>query len=196
MIYECKGCGKKYRIDVDNMKMEVGRFKCGVCNEINTIRKPRAEEMQSPPPRRQVKVPPTSEPRTTKTEYEKVTPAFSHRKGMHFGLRAKMLALFIVVPVALMVVANLFWLSRMQSLSNLITDESSQAITKMAEDSIADKSRAVAREVKLYLRTHPGLKKENFNTDPEFRSVAMQKVGQTGYTMLLSRPSETEPPAL
>jgi HAMP domain-containing protein len=143
-----------------------------------------------------VKETPASGTRATRTEYEKVIPAFSHRKGMFMGLRAKMLALFIVVPVVLMVLANLFWLSRMQSLSNLITNESSQAITKMAEESIADKSRAVAREVKLYLRTHPELRKENFNKDPEFRKVAMQKVGQTGYTMLLSKPTETEPAAL
>ncbi|MFC1885349.1 HAMP domain-containing protein, partial [Thermodesulfobacteriota bacterium] len=107
-----------------------------------------------------------------------------------------MIALFIVVPVVLMVVSNLFWLTRMKSLSGLITEESSQAITKMAEESIADKSRAVAREVTLYLKTHPGIKKESFNTDPEFRKVAMQKVGQTGYTMLLSRPTESEPAAL
>ena len=196
MIYECKGCGKKYRIDVENMKMEVGRFRCGACNQVNTIRKPRPEETQTPPLRPQVKEPPPSEPRTARTEYEKVIPAFSHRKGIFLGLRAKMLALFIVVPVALMIFANLFWLSRMQSLSSLITDESSQAITKMAEESIADKGRAVAREVRLYLRTHPQLIKEDFNKNPEFRDVAMQNVGQTGYTMLVSRPSKTEPAAL
>ena len=108
MIYECKGCGKKYRIDVDKMKMEVGRFRCGVCNEINTIRKPRPEGEQSPPLRQQVKEKPAPEPRTTRKEYEKVIPAFSHRKGMFLGLRTKMLALFIVVPVILMIVANFF----------------------------------------------------------------------------------------
>jgi HAMP domain-containing protein len=195
MIYECKGCGKKYKIDVENMKMEVGRFRCGVCNEVNTIRKPQPEETQ-PPPQQQVRETPAPEPLTKKSKYEKVTPSFSHRKGLFLGLRAKMLALFIIVPVALMVLGNLFWLSRMQSLSNLITDESSQVITKMAEESIADKSRAVAREVRLFLRTHPGLKKEAFNSDPEFRKVAMQNIGQTGYTMLVSRPTETEPAAL
>ena len=137
--------------------MDVGRFKCGVCNHINTIKKPPPEGTVRPSPIQQVKGPPALEPKATKTEYEKVTPSVSHRQGIHFGIRAKMIALFIMVPVVMMAVGNLFWFSRMQSLSNLITEESSQAITKMAEESIAEKSRAVAREVKLYLRTHPGL---------------------------------------
>ncbi|MFC1885352.1 hypothetical protein ACFL2O_11340 [Thermodesulfobacteriota bacterium] len=71
MIYECKGCGKKYRIDVENMKMEVGRFKCGVCNQIHTIKKPLPEDMRRPPPRQQVMEQPASEPRTQKKEYKK-----------------------------------------------------------------------------------------------------------------------------
>ena len=34
---------------------------------------------------------------------------------------------------------------------------------------------------------------EDFNKDPEFAKIAMQDVGETGYTLLVSRSTETEP---
>jgi HAMP domain-containing protein len=84
----------------------------------------------------------------------------------------------------------------MKTLSGLITKESSQVVTKMAEQAIAEKGRAVAREVKIYLETHPDLKKEDFMNDPKLKSMGIQKVGQTGYTALVSTLTETEPSAL
>ena len=170
MIYGCKRCGKKYRIDIEKIRKNVTSFKCGVCGQINAIKRPTRKVPEKPFPTLPVVHPPASKPKAKKTEYEEVKHLFSHDNdinfpqdhGINFGIRAKMIALFILVPVALMAVANLLWFSRMQSLSKLITEQSSHTIKKMAEESIAEKARAVAREVKLYLKTHPKLKKENF----------------------------------
>jgi HAMP domain-containing protein len=51
----------------------------------------------------------------------------------------------------------------------------------------------VAREAKLYLDTHPDLKKDEFNKNAEFKNVAMQKVGKTGYTLLVERRTKEQP---
>ena len=58
----------------------------------------------------------------------------------------------------------------------------------MAEEKIADISVAVAMQCKLYLLSHPELKKEGFNIDLGFKSLAVQKVGLTGYTALYQLP--------
>jgi HAMP domain-containing protein len=133
-------------------------------------------------------------PPTRETEQLKA-PAAAPRK-IRFGLRGKMFVLFFFIPIALIIVASLLYLNYMKNLSALITNESSQLVTKMAEEAIAEKSRSVAAEVKLYLEDHPKLKREDFMKDSVFKSIGIQKVGQTGYSVLVSPPTETEPSAL
>jgi HAMP domain-containing protein len=47
-------------------------------------------------------------------------------------------------------------------------------------------------ECKLYLLSHPELKKEDFNQDIGFKSIAVQKVGLTGYTALYQLPGSDD----
>jgi HAMP domain-containing protein len=58
----------------------------------------------------------------------------------------------------------------------------------MAEEKIADLSTAVAIQCRLYLLAHPELKKEDFMNDMGFKTLAVQKVGLTGYTALYEMP--------
>jgi HAMP domain-containing protein len=104
-----------------------------------------------------------------------------------------MMFLFILVPVVLMSTASYFYLKKMDQLAILLTGDSSRMVTDMAEQIIMEKGRAVAREVKLYLEFHPELKKEDFNNTPDFVEIAMQKVGKTGYTLLVERETESHP---
>lgn len=113
-----------------------------------------------------------------------------------FGLRFKMFFLFFFVPIVLIIAAGLVYVNHMQTLSGLITKESSQLVTKMAEEAIAEKGRSVAKEVERYLSSHPDLKKEDYMHDPVLKSIGIQKVGQTGYTCLVSKARETEPSCL
>ncbi len=113
-----------------------------------------------------------------------------------FGLRFKMFFLFFFVPIVLIIAAGLVYMNYMQTLSGLITKESSQLVTKMAEEAIAEKGRSVAKEVERYLLSHPDLKKEDYIHDPVLKSIGIQKVGQTGYTCLVSKVLETEPSCL
>ena len=110
-----------------------------------------------------------------------------------FGLRFKMFFLFFFIPIVLIIAAGLVYINYMGTLSGLITKESSQLVTKMAEEAIAEKGRAVASAVKLYLETHPNLAKENFQNDPTFKALSVVKVGETGYTVVINGPTENEP---
>ena len=123
-------------------------------------------------------------------------PEVSAPRKRWFGLRFKMLVLFFFIPIILFIAAGFLYLNYIKTLSGLITKESSQLVTKMAEEAIAEKGRSVAKEVERYLLSHPDLKKEFFMDDPALKSVGIQKVGQTGYTCLVSKVLETEPSCL
>jgi predicted Zn finger-like uncharacterized protein len=184
MIVSCEKCGKQYNIDPEQIKGEKAQFQCESCKSVITVSKqkdnPSKESPSKPPP----------------PEAKKKAPPVSGSRKRGVGLRPKMFFLFFFIPICLFIAASFYYLNHMKTLSGLITKESTQVVTKMAEQAIAEKGRAVAREVKLHLETHPDLKKEDFMNDPKLKSIGIQKVGQTGYTALVSTLTETEPSAL
>ncbi|NNG00341.1 MAG: HAMP domain-containing protein [Desulfobacteraceae bacterium] len=114
-----------------------------------------------------------------------VSDVYQKRK---FGLLGKMLMLFLVVPLVFITGAGLLYVWQINALSKLITDESTKVVSGMAEEIISDTAFSVANQVNIYLKAHLDLPKEEFNTNEEFKSIAVQKVGKTGYTALYERP--------
>jgi len=110
------------------------------------------------------------------------------RKSGLMNLRSKMLLLFFFVPLLLMIAASLLYLWQFDKMAGLLTDESTKIVNQMAEDKIADLSTAVAIQCRLYLLAHPELNKEDFMNDMGFKTLAVQKVGLTGYTALYEMP--------
>jgi HAMP domain-containing protein len=108
--------------------------------------------------------------------------------GKGLGMRGKMLILFVLVPVLLILGASALYLQQLQSLTELFGKESVTVVRGMAEDIIAEKSRSVAREVRLYLNNNGDMEAEAFNEDRRMRHLAVQKVGNTGYTVLFEMP--------
>ena len=58
-------------------------------------------------------------------------------------------------------------------------------LTKMAADFIRRKAMDVALQIELYLKAHPEMMLEALQNNPEFREIAIQPVGKTGYTVLI-----------
>jgi HAMP domain-containing protein len=178
-------------------------FKCRVCAHLIMVSK-----AQSPPPEPAAPKP-AAEPRAT---LESITATMDvgartavsetgtvgsttretatqrRRRAGRFGLRAKMLALFLFIPMSFMAAASLFYLWQFETTTDWLTRESAKFVKRMAKEKIADISVAVAMQCKLYLLSHPELKKEDFNKDLGFKSLAVQKVGLTGYTTLYQLP--------
>jgi len=193
MIIICEECGKKYRIDPLKIKGKAASFKCRVCTHLIVVSKP---EPPSEPPPPKIAPRPTLESITT-TIADSSTAAASEarqaatktrRRSKGLGLRAKMFLLFMVVPIILMAGASLLYLWQLESMSDLLTRESSKFVNQMAEEKIADISAGVAVQCKLYLLSHPELIREDFNEDMGFKTLAIQKVGMTGYTALYELP--------
>jgi predicted Zn finger-like uncharacterized protein len=206
MIVICEECGKKYRIDPDKIKGRAASFKCRACAHLIVVSKPKPVDTEPAQPPHPPESGPTLESVTSAIENEATTgdsdasvmPAAEqtaaqrpHRKR-GLGVRTKMLLLFLFVPLVLMAGAGLFYLWQLQTTTDLLTGESAKIVNHMAEEKIADISAAVAMECRLYLLSHPELKKEDFNDDLGFKSIAVQKVGLTGYTALYQLPGSDD----
>jgi len=197
MIIICEECGKKYQIDPSRIKATGARAKCTACGNMMTISKPEAKPVEPPPalrPTREIPAkgeePPgvKEEPPPTREEKPAVKEAVPEAKKKGMGLRFKIFILFFLVPIILFVGAGYLYLLQLENLSSLITQESTKAVTQLGEQIIAEKARSVASEVRLYLLGRADLKKEAFDADPEFKKLAVQKVGTTGYTALHAVP--------
>lgn len=198
MIIICEECGKKYRIDPTKIKGAAARFKCRVCTHMIMVSKPQAApavasavdlsvtetttepaDTGAPPAGPEIKLDGSAGERIT------VKPV---RKSGRMNLRAKMLLLFFFVPLLLMIGASLLYLWQFDKMAVLLTEESTKIVNQMAEDKIADLSTAVAIQCRLYLLAHPELNKTDFMNDMGFKTLAVQKVGLTGYTALYEMP--------
>jgi predicted Zn finger-like uncharacterized protein len=198
MIIICEECGKKYRIDPSKIKGAAARFKCRVCTHMIMVSKPQAAssadsqvdlsatdtaiasaDTEAPAAGPEIKLDSSAAERIS------VKPA---RKSGLMNLRTKMFLLFFFVPLILMIGASLLYLWQLDKMSALLTNESTKIVNQMAEDKIADLSTAVAIQCRLYLLAHPELNKEDFMNDMGFKTLAVQKVGLTGYTALYEMP--------
>lgn len=198
MIILCEECGKKYRIDPSKVGKEDMKFRCKACNHVITVSK---SEAKDPEPKAFIES--EEEVDTVKTETLSAEPEEKPEKkvklpagGMiegkkgRFGLRSKMVLLFFVLPIIIVAAAGALYIMQMNSLSSLLTEQSSETVKKMAEDLVKEKARSASKQINLYLATHPELNKEDFNYEIKFRLIAVQKIGLTGYTSLYSIPDE------
>lgn len=187
MIIICEECGKKYQIDPSRIKTAGAKAKCKACGNMMTIPKPETKPVEPPPalrPTREIPAEGEEPPSKGKEEKPEVREAVPKARKKGMGLRFKIFILFFLFPIILFVGAGLLYLWQLGNLSALITVESSKAVTQLGEQIIAEKARSVASQVRLYLLSRPDLKKEGFDADPEFKKLAVQKVGLTGYSAL------------
>lgn len=190
MIVNCEECGKGYSIDENNIKGEMAKFTCRACNHVNIVTNPNSVQTFDPG---DFDEPGAFEEPQPQNGEKASTAAVDADEKQGLGIRSKMMVLFIVVPVLLMLCASTLYVKQLKNLSKLITTDSTKIVEQMAEQIILEKGEAVAREARLYLEAHPRLKKEDFNNTIEFKRIAQQKVGETGYTLLVERRTRENP---
>jgi HAMP domain-containing protein len=72
----------------------------------------------------------------------------------------------------------------LKDLSATSLKESKSALDQLGEKIIQEKSKDVATQMEIFIKSNPKLKKEDLNKDPWLKSIAVQKVGETGYTAI------------
>ncbi len=201
MIIQCDNCRKRYKIDPAKIKREVASFRCKQCGKKVTVSMPPAAAQPNaakPTPE------PVSNPGLTPSTPTGSTISFDDQalsgsakaaaivtgpaSNRRFGLNAKMLLLFFFIPVCLVVIASGLYLWQLDTLTSKISNDSHLIVERLSHERVNDTARMVANQCKLYLDAKPDLAREEFNQDSEFRNLALQKVGETGYTCIYAIP--------
>ena len=199
MTVICEECGKVYHIDPDKLDQYKGksvRVRCGECGHVTQISKLiEATEEPADAFAADVSSMPSMEPEEEEAEVEPVerTERFSAgateiRSSGWLGLRGKMMILFLVLPILLMAISGYISQQQLNKLANNITEDSTALVLQEGKEKLMQKSRDVALQCEIYLRAHPDLEREDFFYDPEFSGIAVQSVGQSGYTCLIQQP--------
>jgi HAMP domain-containing protein len=71
---------------------------------------------------------------------------------------------------------------RLTELSKISLEESKNSLDKLGEQIIKEKALDVASQIEIFVKSHPRMKKEDLAKDPWLKEIAVQKVGETGYT--------------
>ncbi len=70
----------------------------------------------------------------------------------------------------------------LQELSTLAAKESKSSLGDLGEKVIKDRALSVAAQMEIFVKSHPRMKREEMLADPWLKEIAIQKVGETGYT--------------
>ncbi len=192
MIVICEECGKKYRIDPEGIKGQRARFKCKTCGNTVLVEKEaqtsgdveQTEKSRGTPTEQVFETDSAAGGETPPADSERATVVDPPEKKRGMGLRAKMMVLFLVIPIVIIAGAGVFYIWQMNSFASAMTRQTGKVVTKMGQQVIRETAHTVASQCRQYLLSHPDLGPENFMKDEAFKKIAIQKVGLTGYTAL------------
>jgi len=69
-----------------------------------------------------------------------------------------------------------------EGIGELAIEQSSSALTDLGIELVKTKAEDVAGQVKRYIKDHPEMTVADLQNDPEFQSIIVQPVGETGFT--------------
>ena len=72
----------------------------------------------------------------------------------------------------------------LKDLSATSLKESKTALDRLGEKMIQEKAKDVATQMEVFIKSHPKMKKQDISNDPWLKDIAVQKVGDTGYTAI------------
>jgi len=72
----------------------------------------------------------------------------------------------------------------LRELSTVSVREAKSSLNRLGEKVIKQKAIDVAAQMEIFIKSHPKMKREDLLKDPWLKSIAVQKVGETGYTAI------------
>jgi HAMP domain-containing protein len=111
-------------------------------------------------------------------------------------LQKKLLVgIFVPILVAFLIIAGMLFVdvgplvsirglgsSSIRELGSASVRESTASLNKLGEKIIQEKAEGVAKQIEIYLESHPGLSGGSLANHPRLREISVQRVGETGYT--------------
>ena len=116
---------------------------------------------------------------------------------LRFSIATKLLVSFLLLSVVLLLVIGIFTIVKMNeigrdaeessiALGTTATTDSTRIVEVLGENSIEQKAIDVAGQVSIYLHYNPVDDPQYLYLDPELVAIAVQTVGESGYTALYS----------
>lgn len=203
----CEECGKIYHIDpkkIDKYKGKNVKVRCSECNHVTTLStlvdttgapaqawpgdKMIEKQQRETYPAEPEEARPEAAPEAPAMEAPSRKITGSGRRQGVIGLRGKMFLLFFLVPILLMAASGAFSQWQINLLVDEITGESTELLTDAGAEMLLEKARDIAFQAELFLRANPDLDRDDFAYDPEFSQIAVQQIGETGYSVILQYP--------
>jgi methyl-accepting chemotaxis protein len=113
---------------------------------------------------------------------------------LYIGVFIPILIAFIVIGMMIFYSWNLGGMSiqslkevgseSLKEVSTVSLKESKTSLDKLGELVIRDKALSVANQMDIFIKSHPKMKREDLYRDPWLKEIAVQKVGETGYTAI------------
>jgi len=166
MIIICEECGKKYRVDASKIKGETAKVKCRSCNHLITVSKPAVAVTEKP------SIVPDKPADSIRTSIRSRLPQI---KIKDLGIREKMFIVFFLFPITLMIITGWFSVSRLNRITGFVINSSYQMAVTEAEKSFNEKAVQIAKQVELYLLSHPELDRKDFDKDLDFKMIVFQR---------------------
>jgi predicted Zn finger-like uncharacterized protein len=203
MIIHCDNCRKAYKIDPAKMKSDTVSVPCKQCGEKLIITRDMADI--APASAKPAHEPPDEPAAESSAPLSAPAPAGANALSMNpdppapgdspsfkrkFGLNTKMLLLFFFIPLGLVVAASALYLWELEALTKKISTDSHTIVERLSHELVNDTAKMVANQCKLYLEANPYMTREDLRLDAEFKALALQPLGETGYTCLYSIPDE------
>jgi serine phosphatase RsbU (regulator of sigma subunit) len=118
------------------------------------------------------------------------------RRSIRLSLATKTVIVFLLLSIiSLLIVGSIafrairgvgdYALESNQALGSSAVRESTQALQELGEKMIEEKALDVAAQIEMYFRAHPELTLDALSRDDELRKIAVQPIGQTGYTAIV-----------
>ena len=97
------------------------------------------------------------------------------------------LALIPLVALGILAINNISDMEKeatdeVEEMSNSAVQDSTTALNRLGERIVADNVELVGDQWDMYIRAHPDMTIAELQADSEFQAIAIQQVGETGYT--------------
>jgi methyl-accepting chemotaxis protein len=95
------------------------------------------------------------------------------------------LTIGILIPLVIsFVVIGYIYILQIEDIKSIITREGSRSLNDLGEKMVQQKALDVAKQMEIFIRSHPHFSKEEFYNSRALNAIAVQKVGvgKTGYT--------------
>ena len=118
------------------------------------------------------------------------------KRWSRFGIRTKILMAFLVLALSLLTLTgsiafinmnrvNDLTLKNINALGDQAVNDSTTAVEELGREIIKQKAIDVAEQVRIYIKSHPDMTVVDLQKDEEFQRIAIQLVGETGYTSIM-----------